>query len=149
MKHRLTALAAAAAVALTTAFAAPATAKSKTEDELWKYILGAAAVGILLNEASRDNDRRAFRPGHRQDWNRSDGRFRRFIPSQCLLSLRTAGGRRDVVSAGCLADFGLDRGLPQSCALRVRTQYGPRTVYGETCLERNGYRIGQARPGRP
>lgn len=149
MRHRLTALAAATAVALTTAFAAPAPARSETGDALWTYILGAAAVGILLNEAGRDNDRRAHRPGDRRDWHRSDGRFQRIIPSQCRISVRTRDGRRDAVSAGCLADFGRDRGLPQSCALRVRTPDGPRTAYGEACLERNGYRIGQDRHARP
>lgn len=155
MLNRLTLLAAAAAVALTPALAAPAAAKPKNDD-VWKFVLGAAALGLIINEVNKDNRDRKPRverhhdpepfPGFRRD-DRRDGRW--LIPPQCVETVRTREGWREVVSGGCMADFGLARGLPRACAFEVRSPWGPRTVYGETCLQRQGYRIGQDRHRRP
>ena len=155
MMKRLTMLVAAAAMALTPALAAPAAAKPKNDDVL-KFVLGAAALGLILNEVSKNNrdDRRKverrYDPDPYPGFRRDERRGRRWpTPPQCVETVRTRDGRRDVVSGGCLSDFGLARGLPRSCAFEVRSPWGPRTVYGESCLRREGYRIGQGHHERP
>lgn len=162
MKSRLIAAVTAAAVALGGLAATPAHAEKRNNDAL-KIILGAAAVGLIVNELNKSNrnsrsDRaQVYVPpfgnddgyyrqqdGYR-DWRYDDNRYRNSrsqrIPSECIYDVRTSDGRRDVVSASCMREFGLSRSLPQECAFQIRTNGGRSTVYGPNCLSRYGWRI--------
>jgi hypothetical protein len=159
MKSRLIAAVTAAAVALGGLAATPADAWSKREQDALKIILGAAAVGVIINQLDKQdrNDRARRAPVHdapfgyddgyyrdRGDWRRHDDRqVRRShrVPEECVYDIRTSNGRRDVVSASCMRQFGLSRGLPRECAFEIRTRKGNTPVYGPNCLESHGWRV--------
>ncbi len=75
---------------------------------------------------------------NRDHWNK---KHRRTIPAQCSFQIRGNSGRRDVVSARCLSEFGMGRDLPRNCAFDVRTGRETRRVYGARCLQSNGFKI--------
>lgn len=80
---------------------------------------------------------------YRRDWRGDEDRTRRShrVPSECVYDIRTSDGRRDVVSASCMSQFGLSRSLPRECSFQIRTNGGRSTVYGPNCLERYGWRV--------
>lgn len=160
MKNRLIATVAAAALALTSITATPATALSDSERSALTLFLGAAAVAALLNNgANKRHGTQSARLGHN---NYNDDGYRygkkkhhkkhsrkhrrhKMIPAQCVFPIRGANGRANVVSARCLSEFGRNRNLPPTCAFHVRDNWGRRTVYGAHCLEQNGFRIAGVR----
>lgn len=160
MKRQLIAGAAALALVLSGLTVVPAEAKGKNNDAL-KLLLGAAAVGILLNQmnAAQGATPQGFltqRPRHSPDiWSGDDedNRWNGYghairagtVPGECLTDMRMDGRLREVVSGRCLNQFGLAGSLPDECAFDVRTSYGRRTVYGPQCLRDYGYRIDRAR----
>lgn len=150
MSRQLIALTTAAALALSGFTAAPAEAKSK---DALKLLLGAAAVGLLLNQLSKNNAQAVTR---RPDPKRGDNDFdydgdyrqsvaRQTIPSECLMDVTVNGRLREVVSSRCAREFGLAQQLPAECAFDVRTNAGSRSVYGPQCLRDYGYRVEVAR----
>lgn len=164
MKSRLIAAVTAAAVALGGLAATPAAAWSKREQDALKIILGAAAVGLIINEMDKNGrDRRAPRSqgyvppfgsgdgyyrdrnGYDDDWrddyNRRKVRRDYRVPAECVYDVRTSNGWRDVVSASCMRQFGLSRDLPRECSFQIRTNGGRSTVYGPNCLESHGWRV--------
>ncbi len=167
MRTRLIALVSAAAIAV--GAAAPASALSEREQNALALILGAVAIGAVINEANKNNTRRApvTTRGDSGYW--TDGRYRddhgyptddryrddddqhpkfrkgRTIPYACTFPIRSNGGRQSVVSARCLSEFGIDRHLPRDCAFNVRVGYENRRVYGARCLQRNGFKIAGSR----
>ncbi|OYX42464.1 MAG: hypothetical protein B7Z02_12215 [Rhodobacterales bacterium 32-67-9] len=164
MKSRLIATVTAAALALTTAMASPVAAGDRDKKVL-TLLLGAAAVGLLINEANKNKKRGAppvtrtddtygygngygyaYRDDdeHGKKWRERDRRRQAIIPSQCVYTLYATRGPRDVVSGRCLQDIGVARRLPQHCAFDVNTDWGRRTVYGMRCLQENGFRIARA-----
>ena len=157
LTSRLTATLAAAVLALGTVLPAPAAAMDDKDRRLLTLLLGAAAVGVIINEANKNKNRPAPQVAHRyaddiflfadaRDCRRARHRWKhRTIPGECVLSLRGSRGPRDVVSARCLTEFGLRRELPAECAFEVDAGWGSRKVYGTRCLRQNGYRIAEAR----
>lgn len=155
MRTRLIALVSAAAIAV--GAAAPASALSEREQNALALILGAVAIGAVINEANKNNNRRApvTTRGDYGYW--SDGRYRyyddehpkyrkgRTIPQACTFPIRSNGNRQSVVSARCLSEFGIDRHLPRDCAFNVRVGHENRRVYGTRCLQRNGFKIAGSR----
>lgn len=167
MKSRLIAAVTAVAIAFTSATAAPAFADSRTDKQVLTLLLGAAALGLILNESKkkkerraatvsrdispflppvgRDRDRRWDRDRYRDhDWDRRRGhndRRHRLLPARCAYELKNYNGRSRVVSRQCLADYGMHRGLPRECAFEAKGKRGWGTVYGARCLHRNGYKI--------
>ncbi|MCY1126529.1 hypothetical protein OU426_06660 [Frigidibacter sp. RF13] len=150
MKRQMISLAAAAALALS-GMAAPARAEDK---DVLKLLLGAAAVGLLINQVNKNKNKtdRVTRnpyPYVGDDWTyQGDDRNHkkaRYIPSECVMDVTVGGRLREVVSARCLKEFGLARKVPAECGFDIRTSVGTRTVYGPQCLRDYGYRIEQAR----
>lgn len=160
MKSRLIAATTAAALALGSITATPAVALDRSERTALTLLLGAAAVGLLLSNNKRKDDRRVTRgTGYdpyyydngyydnryrRGDDDRDNRRFRT-IPAQCERAVRSYDGRQDVVSARCLRDAGFRRDLPERCAFDLRDGGRRTTVYGSRCLRQEGFRIGQNR----
>lgn len=157
LTSRLTATLAAAGLALGTVLPAPAAAMDDKDRRLLTLLLGAAAVGVIINEANKNKKRPAPQVAHRyddegniyygddHDWRRDKHRWRhRTIPAECVFVLRGARGPRDVVSARCLSELGPRRELPAECAFEVDAGWGSRKVYGTRCLRENGYRIAEA-----
>lgn len=153
MKSRLIALVTATAIAATGMTASPAVARDNKDQRTLAIILGALAVGAII--ASENPKPRAPvhayvpppPPQRRSDWHHREGgwRDRPVIPATCVETIRTRDGRRDVVSRGCLQDYGLLRRMPSDCAFDIRTRYGTRPVFGSQCLIDRGIRIEGAR----
>lgn len=169
MRTRLIALVSAAVIAV--GAAAPASALSEREQNALALILGAVAIGAVINEANKNSNRRApvtsrsdsgywtdGRYGNDRSYEDDHGyptgrgyrtdddersRFRkgRTIPQACTFPIRSNGGRQSVVSARCLSEYGIDRHLPRDCAFNVRVGYENRRVFGARCLQRNGFKI--------
>lgn len=150
MSRQLIAITTAAALALSSFTAVPAEAKSK---DALKLLLGAAAVGLLLNQLSKNQAQAVTRrpdPKREEDDFYYDDDYRRTaahqtIPSECLMDVTVNGRLREVVSSRCAREFGLAQQLPAECAFDVRTSAGSRSVYGPQCLRDYGYRVEVAR----
>ncbi|MCB2136374.1 MAG: hypothetical protein KDE08_10585 [Rhodobacteraceae bacterium] len=154
MKNRLIAAITATAIAMTSAMSTPALADSKTDKQVLTLLLGAAALGILLNE-SKKNDRLATTPlpddryvppfQRDHDYDREGSWMKwhkkRLLPSRCAYQMRNKYNHGEVVSYRCLADYGLHRRLPKECGFDIRGRRGTEFVYGAKCLIRNGYRF--------
>lgn len=160
MFRRLTASLAAAALMLATALPTPAAAMSDKDRQLLTVLLGAAVVGAIIHDQNKDKKKAAkvtrrhddfrFDDWNDRDWNdrdwhgkdwRGDRWRQRTVPAECVISVRGAGGRRDVVSARCLKDAGIGCYLPAECAFDIEAGWGLRRVYGARCLRQNGFRI--------
>ncbi|MEI2805742.1 hypothetical protein [Albidovulum sp.] len=155
MFRRLAASLAAAALMLATVLPTPAAAMSDKDRQLLTVLLGAAVVGAIIHDANKDKRKPApVTRRHDQfrydNWNDRDWRGQgwqgdrwgqRAIPAECVISIRGAGGRREVVSARCLKEAGLRRDLPAECAFDIDAGWGSRKVYGTRCLRQNGFRI--------
>lgn len=155
MRRSLTSFLAAAALAIGGLSATAAAAQNRPGDDAAAAILGLGALGLFLNQQAEDQPYRpANTPGffYRDDDDDDDDRHhshrkdrRRLIPAECVIGMRFDGRYRDVVSAGCLNDYGFGRRLPGECAFDVRYRGRYRTVYGSGCLRDYGYRIGSYR----
>lgn len=143
MKRQLIAIATAAALALS-GFAAPAEARSKKNDMI-KLLLGAAAVGLILNQMNQGKAEAVTPLPNPNDWNNRYPAVGRSVPAECVMDVTVNGRLREVVSSRCLREFGGASQLPADCAFDIRTNAGTRTVYGPQCLRDYGYRIEQAR----
>lgn len=163
MKRQMIAGITALALALSGMAIQPAAAKDK--NNTLKLLLGAAAIGILLNQM---NGAQAASPrqflGVPQPRDRDDNRFwgdrdddddgyrsgyghairAGTVPGECLRDVSVGGRLREVVSGRCLNQFGLAGSLPEECAFDIRTNSGRRTVYGQQCLRDYGYRIARS-----
>ena len=145
MKRQLIAFAAAAALALS-GMVAPTTARADDKDAL-KLILGAAAIGLLLNQMNKNKHKTGVNRNPQPDWDNDyePTDYRGSIPGECVMDVTVNNRLREVVSQRCLREFGLAGRLPAECAFDIRTSVGNRTVYGPQCLRDSGYRIEQAR----
>lgn len=156
MKTRLIAAVTALAVALSGLAVTPAVALNQKEQRALALILGAVALGVIINNEDKKRSqpkpvpvrRWQPQPGQQPPYHRGrgDDRWRnRTIPAECVYDVRTGSGRRQVVSKTCLSEFDFDRGLPAECAFEIRTERGRREVYGPRCLQEFGYRIEDVR----
>lgn len=145
MKRQMTAFVTATALALSGMVAQPAEARSKHSNDALKLILGAAAVGLLLNQMNK-NSAQASTP-LTGPWPNPKPLPVSLptVPGECVMDLTVNGRLREVVSARCMREFGAAARLPEECAFDIRTSAGTRSVYGPQCLRENGYRIEAAR----
>lgn len=124
MKRQLIAFATATALALS-GFAAPAEARNKKNDMI-KLLLGAAAVGLILNQMNQGKAEAVTPRPKPDDWN---NRYPypavgRSVPAECVMDVTVNGRLREVVSSRCLREFGVARQLPADCAFDIRTSAG-------------------------
>lgn len=156
MQTRLIAAVTALAVTLSGIGATPAVAWDQKEQRALALILGAVALGAIINNEDKKRSRPSPvpapkyqpQPAHQKPYHRGHGNDRwrnRTIPAECVYDVRTGEGRREVVSKACLSDFDFGRRLPAECAFEIRTERGRREVYGPRCLEEFGYRIEDVR----
>jgi hypothetical protein len=139
---RLTAGLAALAIAATALVAAPAPARAGNDDVL-KFLLGAAAIGLILNEANKRQQPVAraatVAPRHSP---RPPSRLKA-VPASCLFDIEGRYGPRPVVGERCVRRWDARADLPAACAFDLRPGPRERTVYGLRCLRDRGYRIVQ------
>jgi len=150
---RTTALATAAATALTLGAAAPAQA---SEEDFLKILFGALALGAVAAAVDDHNDHKTTRnvtinkhyhkPHRTHTPKRTVTVTRPYstskIPANCQRRLRTSGGERTFVGQPCLQSAGYSTSkLPRVCQRTL--DFGHREVraWGVPCLERNGYRL--------
>ncbi|WP_415183751.1 hypothetical protein [Phaeovulum sp.] len=155
---RITSAIAIAAIVLGGLTATPAAAWTKSEQQLLGVVAGALVLGTIIHEKNKKEDRReqANKIPSRNDWD--DGYYNRYpdrhhdrynkrqdrvLPENCVTKVKTRDGKREVLSARCLAREGKDRALPQACAFDIRADRSRKTVYGKRCLQDRGYRIGR------
>ena len=146
MKRHLIAAVTAAALALTTIAATPAAAKN--DNDAAKFILGAIALGLIVDQLSRDRDRprhTPVRPAPHVPPVVHPRPQARFVPAECVYKVPYKQGWRDVVSHRCMHDKGLARYLPTACAQNLKVYGAVRKAYGAVCLSDYGYRIERAR----
>ncbi len=146
MKRHMIAAAAALSLALS-GMAAPAAAKDRKDDQLLKLILGAAAIGLVMNQM---NGGQLFGPKPAPAPQPAPQplpsyQTQRLIPGECAMDVMVGGRLRQVVSASCAREFGLTARLPAECAFDLQTTAGVRSVYGPQCLSGYGYRVAQIR----
>jgi hypothetical protein len=122
--RRMTMILAAAALALAGALAAASPARAQSTDDLVRFLLGAAAIAIIV---------RAIDEGHRPAYAGD-----RVLPAACLETIRLQGRQIDLYHRGCLRRAGY-RGLPGHCEVSYRTAQGRRHGYEARCMQRAGY----------
>lgn len=154
---RTTALAAAAATALTLGAAAPAHAADN--DELARILFGALATGLIAHAITQNNSSshsttrhvtiNRHGHGHRHAPHTPrrtvtvtphHGKFA--VPAACQRRLKTQHGPRTYVGKPCLQSRGFSTAsLPSSCARTL--DFGGRTTraWGVSCLAGKGYRL--------
>ncbi len=119
-------LVSAAAIALAGIAAPGGPARSQSADEILAFILGAAAVAVIVRSFEQD-----ARPRHRLGAGR--------LPDACLETVRLNRRHIDLYHAGCLGWYGFDR-LPRRCETRIRTNVGVRRYFLAQCLYEANYR---------
>ncbi len=128
---RLKAFGAAAVLALASVTTAPTQARA-SDDELIRFLLGAAAVAVIVHSfTDRPRESRPRDTGRRYTGN--------VLPGHCLETLRVRGRHVDVYNARCLRQAGVTR-LPGRCAETIPTNRGQRHIYREQCLLNAGFR---------
>lgn len=149
--RKLTSALAALALALAGLTAAAMPARAQSNDDLVKFLFGAAALAVIAKSLSDSDKRRQaavpvhpvrphYPPVQPQRPHHPPAHAHRpaHLPAACAIQ---AGGRGSAVyySERCLRGEGLRR-LPQSCARSLRTARGNQTVYDGACLQNAGYR---------
>ena len=158
MKLRLLAPLLAAALALTTATANPASALDRTQRNVLLFSLGALAIAGAI---AADNQKRQqpayvtrsyppnpyyggtpyYRPAPPPP-PRYYGNPTAWLPGSCQFQVNTRWGVQSVLGQSCLAQHSIATGrLPGRCAISVSSPWGYRQVFGIRCLTGEGYRI--------
>ncbi len=137
--RRLKLIVSAGAIALTGLATSAAPARSQTSDELIRFLLGAAAVAVVvraIDSSSSASSRRGHVP-------------RGVLPVACMETVRMNRRHVDVYHTGCLGWYGIDR-LPRRCEVQIRTDRGRRSYHLAQCLHESGWRPQYASaPSRP
>ena len=115
----------AGAVALAGLASSAAPARSSDADDLIRFLLGAAAVAVIIGAI---DDRHS--PRYIDRW---------VLPDSCLETARVRGRNVEVYNARCLQRAGY-RNLPQRCHIELRVHRGTRGSYVARCLYNAGYR---------
>ncbi len=113
------------AVAVALAGLAASTAPARASDDLVRFLLGAAALAVIVGAV--DDRHRARHLGHR------------VLPDSCKETARVRGRSIDIYHARCLRRAGY-HSLPQHCHVDLRTHHGRRAGYVAHCLHQAGYR---------
>ncbi|MCC5957724.1 MAG: hypothetical protein JJU08_00085 [Rhodobacteraceae bacterium] len=119
----------------------PATPAQASDDALVKFLLGAAAVAIVVHAARSDSGNRARPPQGRPHQNSRE------LPSHCQETWSVRNRNISLYNAQCLHDAGL-RSLPRQCLENTRTNRGQRSVYRAACLHDAGYFPERSAPNR-
>ncbi len=112
-------------------------AKAQTSDELIRFLLGAAAVAVVVRgiEGSASTRRVRMPQG--------------VLPAACMETVRLNRRNVDVYHSGCLGWYGINQ-LPRRCETTVRTDRGRRSYHLAQCLHETGWRAEYASgPSRP
>lgn len=135
MSRKLIAAVTAFAIALTGMTTTPASALSEAETR--RLLLGALALGLIINELDKP-DRRPVQgaPVYTRD-------RRAIIPAACIAQVRNRGRVTDVVTQRCVEQSGLRVRLPRDCGLWINRHGHRSVVYATSCLSENGFRIGR------
>ena len=135
---RLKLLISAGAIALAGLAGTAAPARSQSSDDLIRFLVGAAAVAVVVRaiDSSASTRRHARLPGG-------------VLPEACMETVRQHRRTVDVYHTGCLAWYGIDR-LPRRCEVQIRTDRGRRSYHLAQCLHETGWRPQYASaPSRP
>lgn len=144
MSRKFIAAILAASMAITSFTAAPARAAS--DEDIAKFLFGAAALAIIGKAISDNNRNDVNRYRNRELVVTPRPRDRKVLPRRCVKRANTAlGNNTRVLGAKCLNRHykRADR-LPISCRLPMWTQNGRKPAYLVRCLRDRGYSI--ARP---
>lgn len=136
MLRNLTGLLAAIAIAVATVGVTAKPARADTTDDLFRFLLGAAAIAVLVSAYHE----RSTRPDRRYT--------ARTLPDHCIETVRVRGRLIDVYNARCLRQAGMTR-LPAYCERTISTDRGPRAVFSARCLYDAGYVAERPRRDRP
>lgn len=163
----------AAALAVSSVAATPARAGSDTEKAAL-FILGAAALVAIANDANRKSKKQQQQvhkapPPPTVSYGYSNGQKNKgkhngydeghkghgqkgrpaVLPVSCMRTVDGPSyGRHDaryVMSESCLQQSGVRQPLPQSCAVPVPSRHGPQRGYSANCLIGKGYVVGDLR----
>jgi hypothetical protein len=137
---RLTAVASSAALALSFLAVTPSAAQAG-DDKLFKFIVGATALGIIAHGLSQNQRHhgqvsRHHHPPARTHHAPKHQHRAALLPQSCALSYHDRGARRAGYDGACLRHAGF-RNLPGDCA--IRSNHG--RLYSANCLAQRGYRI--------
>lgn len=124
-RRRFTAVVAAAALALAGLAATSSPARASNHDDIIRFLLGAAAVAVILRAVEGQGS------GYYID--------RWTLPDACLETMRVRGRTADVYHRGCLNRAGYTS-LPGHCQVSLNTDRGRRIGYEAHCLYDAGYR---------
>lgn len=150
LKTRL--IASVTAIAIALGAAAPASAMTDSDRNALALILGAVALGTILNQQDKGGVRTPapvtrhpndYWYGQKPNWN-GNGRVP-VIPAQCTFPVRGASGTKEVVTEKCLREFGMRTALPGQCAFSIRNRNVTRQVFGVGCLMDRGFRVARLR----
>jgi hypothetical protein len=122
------ATAAAAALAVTAALAAPAFADRKS-DNLLKGLAAIAAIAIIAGQIDKSNDHPKPQPVRHPR-----------VPAVCALDIDIADGQGRYFSETCMRGEGFDARLPRDCAKRAEIYGRTDRIYPEWCLREAGFR---------
>jgi hypothetical protein len=140
VSRRLKLIISAGAVALAGLAASAAPARAQSSDDLIRFLLGAAAVAVVVRAID----------GSASSSRVSRGRLPHgVLPEACLETVRLNRRHVDLYHAGCLGWYGIDR-LPRRCETRIPTDRGMRSYHLAQCLHEAGWRPQYASvPSRP
>ncbi|WP_209424843.1 hypothetical protein [Pararhodobacter sp. SW119] len=124
--RRLKLLLSAGVIALAGISTSAAPARAQSSDDVIRFLLGAAAVAVVVRAIDSSAAPRRDRLRHGT------------LPAACLETLRVNRQHVDVYHTGCLGWYGINR-LPQRCEARVRTDRGGRSYHLAQCLHRSGW----------
>lgn len=135
---KLTTMASTAALAMSLVAFTPSQAQAG-DDKLFKFIVGATALGIIahgLSQNQRHQGQTSRHPAPRPHHAPKHYHHAAVLPQHCALSYHDRGTRRAGYDGTCLHHAGF-RHLPGDCA--VRSNHG--RLYSANCLAQRGYRI--------
>lgn len=144
MSRKFIAAILAASMAITSFTAAPARAAS--DEDIAKFLFGAAALAITGKAISDNNRNQATRFPDSEVVVTPRPNRNKVLPRRCVTRGKTAlGNNTRVLRAKCLnRHYARANRLPLSCRLPVWTQNGRKPAYLARCLRDRGYSI--ARP---
>lgn len=122
--RRLSAFLAVAGVILTAMIASTAPARAQSNEDIVRFLLGAAAVAVIIRSIDENHHPIYVTP--------------QILPDSCLETARVQGRVVDVYNRRCLSRAGY-RNLPQRCEVSLHTHRGDRVGYESRCLYRAGY----------
>jgi hypothetical protein len=136
LSRRLKLFVSAGAIALAGVATTAAPARAQTSDDIIRFLLGAAAVAVVVRAMEGSASVRVRMPHG-------------VLPEACLETVRLNRRHVELYHTGCLGWYGIDR-LPRRCETRIPTDRGMRTYHLAQCLHESGWRPQYASvPSRP